>query len=191
MLSLDAMLKNVLQPKQQNQNMETNEIENLPDLTNFDVDALKKTYQGAIQSLYSGHQCATCGNRFNQSDSSRYRKHLDWHFRQNRKEKDEINKAHSRTWYYILQDWIQYEELSEDSANNSGNDGNDGKSSSGGVGDMNSDENTDHNMYNENSNGISNKNSLSSYNNGTTTPATDDIDDKCCVCQDPFEIFSS
>jgi len=192
MLSLDAMLKNVLQPKQQNQNMETNnysEIENLPDLTNFDVDALKKTYQGAIQSLYSGHQCATCGNRFNQSDSSRYRKHLDWHFRQNRKEKDEINKAHSRTWYYILQDWIQYEELSEDSANNSGNDGNDGKSSSGGVGDMNSDENTEHNIYNENNNGISNKNSLSSYNNGTTTPATDDIDDKCCVCQDPFEIF--
>jgi len=55
--------------------------------------------KGAIQSLYSGVQCATCGNRFNQttengvasSGVSRYSK-----------------------WYYILMEWIQYEELSED-----------------------------------------------------------------------------
>ncbi len=79
-------------------------------------------FKGAIQSLYSGVQCATCGNRFNQttengvasSGVSRYSKHLDWHFRQNTKEKDEVNKAHSRAWYYILMEWIQYEELSED-----------------------------------------------------------------------------
>ena len=108
---------------------ETTEVkqpEKIPDLTSFDTDLLKQKYSGAIQSLYSGVQCATCGNRFNQMDTSsvsaggsRYSKHLDWHFRQNKKEKDEVNKAHSRAWYYILMEWIQYEELSEDAVLNS------------------------------------------------------------------------
>jgi hypothetical protein len=61
--------------------------EKIPDLTSFDTDLLKQKYSGAVQSLYSGVQCATCGNRFNQTDTqmtaggSRYSKHLDWHFR--------------------------------------------------------------------------------------------------------------
>jgi len=189
---LDAFVKNMVLPKNQTNNEKDNEkeIEKLPDLTNFEVDLLKKTYPGAIQSLYSGHQCATCGNRFNQADlssgtsNSRYRKHLDWHFRQNRREKDEINKAHSRSWYYILQDWIQYEELSEDSANNSGNDGNERQPGSNGM-DTNNEDGND--LFNDN-NGLS-KNSMNAFNTGTTCPATDDIDDKCYVCQDPFEIF--
>ena len=96
------------------------EEEKVPDLTSLEPELLKQKYQGAIQSLYSGIQCATCGNRFNQNESSgasssnRYAKHLDWHFRQNKKEKDEVNKAHSRSWYYNLADWILYEELSQD-----------------------------------------------------------------------------
>jgi hypothetical protein len=89
----------------------------IPDLTSFDSELLKQKYNSAIQSLYTGIQCATCGHRFNQNKSnnqSRYSKHLDWHFRQNKREKDEINKAHSRSWYYSFSDWILYEEISED-----------------------------------------------------------------------------
>lgn len=67
---------------------ESKQAEKIPDLTSFDTNLLKQKYSGAIQSLYSGVQCATCGNRFNQTDTqtvaggSRYSKHLDWHFRQ-------------------------------------------------------------------------------------------------------------
>jgi hypothetical protein len=97
----------------------------VPDLTSFDSNLLKQKYDGAIRNLYSGIQCAQCGNRFHQqqqensniqssSGQSRYSKHLDWHFRQNKKEKEEINKAHSRPWYYDLREWVYYEELSED-----------------------------------------------------------------------------
>ena len=68
----------------------------VPDLTSFDPELLKQKYTAAFKSLYSGNQCAECGNRFSRSDassstSSRYSKHLDWHFRQNRKEKYEVN----------------------------------------------------------------------------------------------------
>jgi pre-mRNA cleavage complex 2 protein Pcf11 len=40
---------------------------------------------------------------------------LDWHFRKNRREKEKKNakKAQSRAWYYILSDWIQFEELED------------------------------------------------------------------------------
>lgn len=104
--------------------------EKIPDLTSLDNELLKQKYNGAIQKLYSGVQCAQCGNRFNQQNdttgmvgqakgtTSRYSKHLDWHFRQNKKEKEEVNKAHSRSWYYTLSDWLLYEELSEESVTN-------------------------------------------------------------------------
>lgn len=93
----------------------------VPDLTSMDAELLKQKYQGAINSLYLGQQCPTCGNRFPPQPSSgsaatvnRYGRHLDWHFRQNKKEKLEANKAHSRAWYYSLGDWMLYEELSDE-----------------------------------------------------------------------------
>ena len=202
------------------------EPEKIPDLTNFDTELLKHKYLGAIQSLYSGIQCATCGNRFNQHDSnattsagSRYSKHLDWHFRQNKKEKDEINKAHSRAWYYVLHEWIQYEELSEEAANLPDTDSTTvsgtteadqgkrkhskhGKSSLVNDSEYSSDEGDEQVAENALLEDISmcnrgasrDLNSTSSLNafsstNGTTCPATDDIDDSCCICNDPFEIF--
>ena len=152
----------------------------VPDLTNFETDLLKQKYPAAISSLYSGIQCATCGNRFIQhetgssSSTSRYSKHLDWHFRQNKREKDEINKAHSRSWYYSLHEWIQYEELSEGGEN--------GDMTRAG-GDLST-------MDRESNLAKSNPNiprCLSESNQ--TCPATDDIDDSCLICKDPFEIF--
>lgn len=43
----------------------------------------------------------------------KYSQHLDWHFRQNRRERDSARRAHSRRWYYDVSDWIQYEEIED------------------------------------------------------------------------------
>lgn len=183
--------------------------------------------KGAIQSLYSGIQCAACGNRFNQNDTtatssgaSRYSKHLDWHFRMNKKEKDEINKAHSRSWYYVLMEWIQYEELSEDAFQETEADtqtsqtdnmqrSNDEtetirktkKRSLIDGNDYSSDEaehddllrNAEKNLLNELVPNSREKNlnstTLSAFTSSNTCPATNDIDDSCYICKDPFEIF--
>jgi pre-mRNA cleavage complex 2 protein Pcf11 len=38
---------------------------------------------------------------------------LDWHFRQNKAEKERAKKAHSRQWYYEFSDWVRYEQFDE------------------------------------------------------------------------------
>lgn len=43
----------------------------------------------------------------------KYSQHLDWHFRQNRRDKDSARHAHSRKWYYDVSDWIQFEEIED------------------------------------------------------------------------------
>lgn len=185
----------------------------VPDLSSLDSDLLKQKYTSAIKSLYNGVQCAQCGNRFNQHEtsttvssnggsvSSRYARHLDWHFRQNKKEKDEINKAHSRAWYYTLQDWILFEEISEDQLLNqdmaSSQDSiskakNHGMQNEIDEDDMDFGEKENNSSEDNAENANKNNNLLSSFNsyNGIKTcPATDDIGDSCCICNDPFEIF--
>lgn len=64
-------------------------------------------------ALYSGMQCSSCGARFAPELATRYSHHLDWHFRQNRRERDSARKAHSRPWYYDISDWIQFEEIED------------------------------------------------------------------------------
>lgn len=58
-------------------------------------------------------QCSSCGARFAPELATRYSHHLDWHFRQNRRERDSARKAHSRPWYYDVSDWIQFEEIED------------------------------------------------------------------------------
>lgn len=73
-----------------------------------------KTRQLAIvDTLFSGMQCSSCGVRFPPEQTIKYSQHLDWHFRQNRRERDLSRKAHSRKWYYDLADWVQYEEIED------------------------------------------------------------------------------
>lgn len=73
-----------------------------------------KTRQAAIvETLYSGMQCSSCGVRFPPEQTIKYSQHLDWHFRQNRRERDTSRKAHARKWYYDLNDWVQYEEIED------------------------------------------------------------------------------
>jgi pre-mRNA cleavage complex 2 protein Pcf11 len=56
-------------------------------------------------------QCATCGIRFRPEVSEQYGAHLDWHYRQNKAEKESSKRAQSRQWYYDFPDWLKYEQF--------------------------------------------------------------------------------
>ena len=68
---------------------------------------------GLVAALYSGMQCSGCDARFPPEYTLRYSHHLDWHFRQNRRERDSARRAHSRHWHYDLSDWMQYEDVED------------------------------------------------------------------------------
>lgn len=36
------------------------------------------------------------------TDTEKYREHLDWHFKQNKREKEEMKVAKFRRWYYSI-----------------------------------------------------------------------------------------
>ncbi|CAH2055960.1 unnamed protein product, partial [Iphiclides podalirius] len=76
-------------------------------------ETLKVPQPGLVRRLYGGMQCSGCGARFPPEHTVRYSQHLDWHFRQNRRERDSARRAHSRAWHYDLPDWLRYEELEE------------------------------------------------------------------------------
>jgi hypothetical protein len=67
---------------------------------------------GLVALLHSGSLCSSCDIRFLPDETMKYRKHLDWHFRQNRRQK-ESGRKQSRGWYYSLSDWMQYEETED------------------------------------------------------------------------------
>lgn len=64
--------------------------------------SLFRKYTGVIQRLYTGIQCSSCAQRFKVEETSKYREHLDWHFRQNKKEKEDAKVVKFRKWYYEL-----------------------------------------------------------------------------------------
>ena len=68
----------------------------------------------------SALQCKNCGLRFStsHSDATAYSKHLDWHFRVKRREKDNAKKAESRRWYFEKVDWIISDEVEDEKGNN-------------------------------------------------------------------------
>ncbi|KAG9332994.1 hypothetical protein JZ751_013949 [Albula glossodonta] len=74
----------------------------VPDLTGFVIEDMKQRYESVITKLYTGIQCYSCGMRFTASQTDVYADHLDWHYRQNRSEKD-ISKK----------DWIEFEEIAD------------------------------------------------------------------------------
>ncbi|KAG5673844.1 hypothetical protein PVAND_003855 [Polypedilum vanderplanki] len=76
-------------------------------------ESIKMRQQAIIDTLYLGIQCSSCGLRFPVEQTIKYSQHLDWHFRQNRRERDSKRKAHSRKWYYNRSDWIKYEEIED------------------------------------------------------------------------------
>lgn len=96
----------------------------------LDVSVLKVHHKFVIDQLYSGVPCTNCSLRFsdealNDEDGkkSRYACHLDWHFRQNRREKTKPGssgglstsaQAHRRPWCYTSDSWILYRDVYDD-----------------------------------------------------------------------------
>ncbi|XP_063698350.1 uncharacterized protein LOC134829266 [Culicoides brevitarsis] len=78
-----------------------------------DPKSIKQRSMGIVDTLYNGMQCSSCGVRFPPEQTMKYSQHLDWHFRQNRRDRDASKKAHSRKWYYDVSDWIQFEEIED------------------------------------------------------------------------------
>lgn len=64
--------------------------------------------------MYTGIQCSSCGIRFTAEYTVKYSSHLDWHFRQNRREKMASKTVQSRKWYYDVSDWCKYEEQEDE-----------------------------------------------------------------------------
>ncbi|XP_048838570.1 pre-mRNA cleavage complex 2 protein Pcf11 [Brienomyrus brachyistius] len=92
---------------------EQGDDQNVPDLTAFAIEDMKQRYDSVITKLYTGIQCYSCGMRFTASQTDVYADHLDWHYRQNRLEKDISKKVTHRRWYYSLMDWIEFEEIAD------------------------------------------------------------------------------
>ncbi|KAF0306170.1 Pre-mRNA cleavage complex 2 protein Pcf11 [Amphibalanus amphitrite] len=95
-----------------NANRREEEIKNIKEIS-WKSDSLKVRQPGIINLLYSGIQCASCGSRFLPEQTVQYSNHLDWHFRQNRREKEGARRAQSRRWYYDQASWMQYEEVED------------------------------------------------------------------------------
>lgn len=131
-------------------------------------ETLKKRQPAIISALFSGSQCSCCGVRFPLEQTIKYSQHLDWHYRQNRRERDSARRAQTRKWYYSVADWIQYEEI----------------------------ENVDEREKNwfetqqtemESGNEESNQRSASPPPSCVAGP--DDHNKTCDMCHDPFETF--
>ncbi|KAL5012400.1 hypothetical protein ScPMuIL_010951 [Solemya velum] len=150
---------------------EDEELEEIPDLTEFDLQQLRSQNWGVIQRLYTGIQCQTCGMRFAMTNTDKYREHLDWHFRQNRREKDELKITRFRRWYYEIDEWVQFEEVQDE------------------------EEKARSNFF-ESQSGNKTQEPIYAMPEGNDfikcPPATgDDCDDICDICGDPFEQYWS
>ncbi|XP_054706727.1 uncharacterized protein LOC129216537 [Uloborus diversus] len=75
--------------------------------------SLREYHPVVINLLYKGSQCATCGMRFKEIQSEHYSRHLDWHFRTNRREKDGAKKPLSRRLFYEVKDWVDFKEFED------------------------------------------------------------------------------
>ena len=88
---------------------------------NFIRISLSRRYIGIVQQLYIGKdQCTVCGLRFTARQKQAYAVHLDWHFIENKQEK-ELNTNKSNTlsqrtqnWFPSVQEWAIYEENLEE-----------------------------------------------------------------------------
>ncbi|XP_014235867.1 pre-mRNA cleavage complex 2 protein Pcf11-like isoform X2 [Trichogramma pretiosum] len=106
-----GIVTNLLEPKKPEE--EEKKIEETVQVSFDKPESLKLRNPAVIETLYSGIQCGSCPDRFAPEMATHYSHHLDWHFRQNRKEKESSKKAHSRTWYYEFNEWAQFEEIED------------------------------------------------------------------------------
>ncbi|XP_050689942.1 uncharacterized protein LOC126982137 isoform X2 [Eriocheir sinensis] len=79
----------------------------------FTSENLRRRRGWLIEYLYRGMQCSSCGLRYPPEQTLQYSHHLDWHFRQNKKQQESTKKANIRKFYFSVQDWLQYEEIED------------------------------------------------------------------------------
>lgn len=99
--------------QQQQQQQHADEKRHIVPVVLNKPDTIKKRQSAIVDTLYLGIQCSSCGLRFPPEQTMKYSQHLDWHFRQNRRERDSKRRAHFRKWYYNQSDWIKYEEIED------------------------------------------------------------------------------
>lgn len=58
-------------------------------------------------------QCKICGIRYCPNDNVAYSKHLDWHFRMKKRDKENLKRAQSRKWYLEKSNWIISNEIED------------------------------------------------------------------------------
>lgn len=76
------------------------------------ADLQKEVPLGSLDAIHSKElplQCRQCTNRypFGEKGQTSLDKHLDWHFRQNRRAKDSAIRGQSRSWFSKLEDWVR------------------------------------------------------------------------------------
>lgn len=80
-------------------------------LTNADIQHKRPN---VVHLLYGALplQCMQCGLRFPETDSGKKENqtHLDWHFRQNRRVREGLNRGQSRSWFLAEEDWISFKD---------------------------------------------------------------------------------
>lgn len=122
-------------------------------------ETLKKRNSSAVSALYLGWQCSSCGIRFPADQTTKHRDHLDWHFQQNRREKEAF-RPHQK-WYNSAVDWAQIGTEEEEKIS----------------------------WFETETNSQATLNGESNFMIPNCTAAHDEFNEVCFVCDDPFEMF--
>ncbi len=71
-------------------------------------------YAAEVDQLYpeSGPKCTVCGLRFPEGNEAAKRRHLDWHFEQNKRENR--RRPPARNWYFAAEDWVNFAESEQE-----------------------------------------------------------------------------
>ena len=61
---------------------------------------ISRRQEAVIERIFDpkAMQCKNCGVRYSPNDQRAYEQHLNWHFRMNKKNKENARKAQSRKW---------------------------------------------------------------------------------------------
>lgn len=73
-------------------------------------DRFTRGEKALISQLYSGKSCSNCDMRLDPTETTKYSKHLDWHFQQNRR----ARMQKDRQWYGMTLDWVEGDDGDKD-----------------------------------------------------------------------------
>lgn len=105
------------------------------------IDLQKEVPLGSLDAINAKElplQCRQCANRYPSGEKGQASldKHLDWHFRQNRRAKDSAVRGQSRSWFSKLEDWIRggHDDIAPSKRSGQSGEGQDGNGNNGGIG---------------------------------------------------------